>query len=173
MDSDEVYKIIGYIVAVIFFIYLISKAFRLNVRVIEGLSFGSNKKDDKKDDNKSSGFGSNNSGGSSVGGGGGSGIRDNKGNEKSTEDDDKKIIVKEKENDEIKKNIVKKKELYKDALSASYNHVVYSLIEVSSRFITDDFTSNDVNNGLMNQIKRMKDTLDVLDFAYNEVVNLS
>jgi hypothetical protein len=37
MDSDEIYKIIGYFVAVIFFIYLISKALSMNVRVIEGM----------------------------------------------------------------------------------------------------------------------------------------
>lgn len=40
MDSDEFYKFIGYAVAVIFFIYLISKAFSLNVRVIEGMAGG-------------------------------------------------------------------------------------------------------------------------------------
>ncbi len=38
MDSDEIYKFIGYTVAVIFFIYLISKAFSMNVRLIEGLA---------------------------------------------------------------------------------------------------------------------------------------
>jgi hypothetical protein len=43
MDSDEIYKIIGYVVAVIFFIYLISKALSLNVRVIE--AFGGKKSD--------------------------------------------------------------------------------------------------------------------------------
>jgi hypothetical protein len=38
MDTDEIYKFIGYAVAVIFFIYIISKALSLNVRVIEGLT---------------------------------------------------------------------------------------------------------------------------------------
>ena len=46
MDSDEIYKFIGYTVAVIFFIYLISKAFSMNVRLIEGLT--SNDKPEKK-----------------------------------------------------------------------------------------------------------------------------
>ena len=52
MDSDEIYKIIGYIVAVIFFIYLISKAFSLNVRVIEGMT-----SNDKQSNIKNSGRG--------------------------------------------------------------------------------------------------------------------
>ena len=43
MESDEIYKFIGYAVAVIFFIYLISKALTLNVRVIEGLTITSDK----------------------------------------------------------------------------------------------------------------------------------
>ena len=38
MDTDEIYKFIGYAVAVIFFIYIISKALSINVRVIEGLT---------------------------------------------------------------------------------------------------------------------------------------
>ena len=35
MDSDEIYKFIGYTVAVLFFIYIISKILRLNTRIIE------------------------------------------------------------------------------------------------------------------------------------------
>ena len=48
MDSDEIYKFIGYTVAVIFFIYLISKAFSMNVRLIEGLATKETSNPDKK-----------------------------------------------------------------------------------------------------------------------------
>jgi hypothetical protein len=38
MELDDLYKFIGYSVVVLFFIYLISKAMRINARVIEGLT---------------------------------------------------------------------------------------------------------------------------------------
>ena len=41
MNSDEIYKFIGYAVVVIILIYVISKAFSLNVRLIEGMTTGS------------------------------------------------------------------------------------------------------------------------------------
>jgi hypothetical protein len=54
MDSDEIYKIIGYFVAVIFFIYLISKALSMNVRVIEGMIGSSSSSDSKSSSSSSS-----------------------------------------------------------------------------------------------------------------------
>jgi len=38
MESDEIYRFVGYAVVVIFFIYLISKAFTMNIRMIEGFT---------------------------------------------------------------------------------------------------------------------------------------
>ena len=54
MDSDEIYKIIGYFVAVIFFIYLISKALSMNVRVIEGMIGSSSSSDSKSSSSSNS-----------------------------------------------------------------------------------------------------------------------
>jgi hypothetical protein len=42
MDSDEIYKFIGYTVAVLFFIYIISKILRLNTRIIEAFGVDTN-----------------------------------------------------------------------------------------------------------------------------------
>ena len=65
MDSDEIYRFIGYAVAVLFFIYIISKTIRLNARVIEGYnSFDGN---DNGNSNSNSGGGND----SNSGGGGG------------------------------------------------------------------------------------------------------
>ena len=38
MESDEIYRFVGYAVVVIFFIYLISKALTMNIRMIEGFT---------------------------------------------------------------------------------------------------------------------------------------
>ena len=62
MDSDEIYKIIGYFVAVIFFIYLISKALSLNVRVIE--AFGGSSSSSKSSAKSSAGSASGSKSGS-------------------------------------------------------------------------------------------------------------
>ena len=38
MESDDIYKFIGYAAVVLFFIYLLSKVMKLNARIIEGLT---------------------------------------------------------------------------------------------------------------------------------------
>lgn len=46
MDSDDVYKFIGYTVVVMFFLYIISKTMRLNARIIEGMAGAIGRKKD-------------------------------------------------------------------------------------------------------------------------------
>jgi len=149
METDEIYKFIGYAVAVIFFIYLISKAFSLNVRVIEGMV--GNKKDGKKDSD--------------------GGISANRDSVTNGDDMDKKIIEKEKGNDKQKEVLIKNKEQYKDALSVAYNRELYLLISKTVEIELLD-VKQDVDN-LYKQLKSKKDYLDVLDFAYNEVDKLA
>ena len=38
MESDDVYKFIGYAVVVLFLIYLLSNVMKINTRIIEGLT---------------------------------------------------------------------------------------------------------------------------------------
>ena len=152
MDSDEIYKIIGYIVAVIFFIYLISKAFSLNVRVIEGMTSNDKQSNIKKNKNNEGG--------------------------KETDEEKKTISEKEKQNDDIKSDILKDKDNYKDSLNAAYTNQLYALIKLSTEVgFKQDFTKMDFPDqstvDKYNKLKSMKDYLDILDFAYNEVVNLS
>jgi hypothetical protein len=52
MDSDEIYKFVGYAVIVLFFIYVISKTIRFNTRIIEGLENKSSSKKDSADQEK-------------------------------------------------------------------------------------------------------------------------
>jgi len=152
MDSDEIYKFIGYAVAVIFFIYLISKAFSLNVRVIEGMTFIN---DDKTD------------------------IKNNKDSGKET--GDKKQISKKMEDDNniIKNSLINKKNEYKDILSAAYNHQLYSLIELSAQIGTKqtnsklDGTLDQTSVDAFKNLKVMKDYLDILEFSYDQVSDLS
>ena len=181
MDSDEIYKIIGYTVAVIFFIYLISKAFSLNVRVIE--SFSGDDEEDNKEDKKSSG-------GRAI-------FLNNNKETEGVKDDDyfKKMINNmEKRNDEIKEYIIKKKDFYRDALSVQYNYYLYSLISVSIGMLALSDGSDDDGErtkeereerernrkereeNLMKYMgiyKQIKDYMGVLDFAFNEIDNIN
>jgi hypothetical protein len=154
MDSDDIYKYIGYTVAVIFFIYLISKALSLNVRLIEGLTPNSKNKETAN-------------------------IRNNKDNEFNTEDDStkQKITDKKNQNKSINEDMVKNKDNYKDSLSAAYNNQLYALIQLSAKVgFTQDFTDmglpDQTTTDNINKLKNMKDFLEILDFAYNEVDNL-
>jgi hypothetical protein len=151
MDSDEFYKFIGYAVAVIFFIYLISKAFSLNVRVIEGMtSISSSSKSDSKyskDKKKESGV--------------------KKEQLKKMEDD----------NESVKKTLLDEKDEFKDVLSAAYNHQLYSLIELSAQIGTkQDNSKTDMPDQAtidsFNKLKSMKDYLDILEFSYNQMDEL-
>jgi hypothetical protein len=148
MDSDEFYKFIGYAVAVIFFIYLISKAFSLNVRVIEGMtSSSSSSKSDDKDKKKESGV--------------------KKEQLKKMEDD----------NESVKKTLLDEKDEFKDVLSAAYNHQLYSLIELSAQIGTkQDNSKTDMPDQAtidsFNKLKSMKDYLDILEFSYNQMDEL-
>lgn len=151
METDDFYKFIGYTVAVIFFIYLISKAFSLNVRVIEGMtSSGSGSKSDIKN-NKDSG--------KETG--------DKKANLKKMEDD----------NESVKKKLLEEKDEYKDVLSAAYNHQLYSIIDLSAQIGTkqDNSTTNMPDQATIdsfNKLKSMKDYLDTLEFSYDQINEL-
>ena len=149
MEADEFYKFIGYAVAVIFFIYLISKAFSLNVRVIEGMTSSSSSSSSKSDikNNKDSG--------------------EKKDNLKKMEDG----------NDSVKKTLLDEKDEYKDVLSAAYNHQLYSIIELSAQIGTkQDNSKTDMPDQAtidsFNKLKSMKDYLDILEFSYNQMDEL-
>ena len=170
MDSDEVYKTIGYIVAVIFFIYLIGKALTLNVRVIEGLTSSKDKKKDSKDSKDSKGSKKN--------------VKDNKYDDvdkKTTEEqskDDKEFFTRlESKNDEIRQQIVDKKEACKDYLSLAYNRTLYLVIGLSSNMLFGSYNDKiempkqeTLDN--MNKLKTIKDYLDIVEFAYNQIDEL-
>jgi len=157
MDSDEVYKTIGYIVAVIFFIYLIGKALTLNVRVIEGLTSNDSKKNIK--DNKVDDEGKD---------------KDNKKSSKKTQEN---LSNKEKQNEDNKNKILDRKETTKDMLSATYNHNLNLIIGYSaalgrnqSSSITELPTQEEIDN--MNKLKTIKEYLDIVEFAYNQLDEL-
>ncbi len=152
------YKFIGYAVVVIFFIYLISKALSLNVRIIEGLT---SSKDGKK------------------------GIKDNKyddegkdkDSEKTSKNAQRKLSNKEKQNEDNKKEILDRKENTKDILSATYNHNLNVIINLAGSIgLGQDFSKKNMPKqeeiDSMNKLKTMKDYLDILEFAYNEVDEL-
>jgi hypothetical protein len=158
MDSDEVYKTIGYIVAVIFFIYLIGKALTLNVRVIEGMTSSKDKKKDSKDSKK--------------------GIKDNKlddeGKDKSNESTQRAITKMEKGNDGVKKDYLKETESAKDILSATYNRTLYLVMQMSTVIGLTGLnydkieTPNQETLDNINKLKTMKEYLDIVEFAYNQ-----
>lgn len=152
MDSDEVYKTIGYIVAVIFFIYLIGKALTLNVRVIEGLTSSKKGIKDNKLDDEGKG-------------------KDNKKSSKKTQEN---LSNKEKQNEDNKKKILDRKETTKDMLSATYNHNLNLIINLSTSIgQMDDFsklelpTQEEIDS--MNKLKTIKEYLDIVEFAYNQL----
>jgi hypothetical protein len=187
MDSDEIYKIIGYTVAVIFFIYLISKAFSLNVRVIESFA-GDDEEEDKKDDKK------NNIGARAI-------FLNNNKETIGAKDDDyyKKMINNmEKKNDEMKETITQNKDLYRDVLSVQYNYYLYALISSSpillifSDAAQDDIEGDDEESRkkrerrdegragrqkfvleYMDVLKKIKDQMGILDFLFNELENIN
>ena len=152
MESDEFYKFIGYAVAVIFFIYLISKAFCLNVRVIEGMtSINDNKTD----------------------------IKYYKDSGKETGNNQQMVQKMEDDNNIVKKSLIDQKNEYKDILSAAYNNQLYSLIELSAQIGKKQDNSKAV--GAQDQasidafknLKVMKDYLDILEFSYDQVNDIS
>ena len=155
MDSDEVYKFIGYAVAVIFFIYLITKSIKLNVRVIEGMTSSNDSKKNIKD-NKVDDEGKD---------------KDNKKTSKKTQEN---LSNKEKQNEDNKKKILDRKETTKDILSATYNHNL-NLIIVHSAALgrNQDFSTSEmpkqeeIDN--MNKLKTIKEYLDIVEFAYNQL----
>ena len=149
MESDEVYKFIGYAVAVIFFIYLISKAFSLNVRVIESMTTIS----DNNSEIKTSG--------------------------KETGNNEQMIQKMEDDNNNLKKSLIDNKNVYKDILSAAYNKQLYSLIDLSVKIGINqnnykmDVASDQASIEAFKNIKAMKDYLDILEFSYEQVNDLS
>ena len=152
METDEFYKFLGYTVAVIFFIYLISKAFSLNVRVIEGMTSSSSSSSS-------------------------SSIKNNKDSGKETGDKKDNLKKMEDGNDSVKKKLLGEKDEYKDVLSAAYNHQLYSIIELSARIGTKQDTSttdmpDQATIDSFNKLKSMKDYLDIVEFAYNQMVEL-
>jgi hypothetical protein len=157
MDSDEIYKAIGYIVVIIFFIYVISKIFRLNTRIIEGFDDAvSNKKDNTSTNKKSS---SN----KSV-------------NQEDIKKEIDKLIAKEKSlKDYLQIYIRENKDNYGTLMDSLYNITNYRMIKLVLE--TSDKVNNNPDSGetkaALEQINNMKEFMNTLTYTYKTLDNLS
>ena len=144
MESDEIYKFIGYTVAVIFFIYLISKAFSLNVRVIEGMTSSSDNKSEIKNNNDNN-------------------------KEKSKKMEDSSNSIKQKlinEKDQYK-NVLSAAYNHQLYSIIELSAQIASNQDTSSVKMPDQLSIEAFKN-----IKAMKDYLDVLELSYDQLNEL-
>ena len=146
MDSDEVYKFIGYSVAVIFFIYLISKAFSLNVRVIEGMTSSSDKKSEIKNNNDSG---------------------NNKEKSKKMEDNNNSIKQKLIDEKDEYKNVLSAAYNHQLYSLIELSAQIGANQDNSSTKMPDQETIDSFN-----KLKSMKDYLDILELSYDQLDQL-
>ena len=146
MESDEVYKFIGYSVAVIFFIYLISKAFSLNVRVIEGMTSSSDKKSEIKNNNDSG---------------------NNKEKSKKMEDNNNSIKQKLIDEKDEYKNVLSAAYNHQLYSLIELSAQIGANQDNSSTKMPDQETIDSFN-----KLKSMKDYLDILELSYDQLDQL-
>jgi len=144
MESDEVYKFIGYSVAVIFFIYLISKAFSLNVRVIEGMTSSSDKKSEIKNNNDN-----------------------NKEKSKKMEDNNNSIKQKLIDEKDEYKNVLSAAYNHQLYSLIELSAQIGANQDNSSTKMPDQETIDSFN-----KLKSMKDYLDILELSYDQLDQL-
>ena len=170
MDSDEIYKFVGYAVAVLFFIYLISKALSLNVRIIEGAT---TIKDSSSKGNSSKGNSSKSNSSKN------SKKKDIENNNINDTKNESKSVVESFEKDEKRISNFRlgitngvSGDVLKDQLTITYKYRVNQIVELNSFVVPDtsEITrpSKDTLDR-MNELKILKDHLDVLEFIYDEV----
>jgi hypothetical protein len=145
MDSDEIYKFVGYAVIVLFFIYVISKTIRFNTRIIEGLENKSSSKKDSADQ------------------------------EKVKKDTEKLNTKENTLKDYLQIYVQENKDNYGNMMDSLYNVTNYRMIKLiidNAENINNKPDAGETKAAI-NQIKDMKELMNTLSYAYKTLDSLS
>ena len=165
MESDEIYKFIGYAVAVLFFLFVITKVLKLQTRIIEGARNRTNKEKNKENNKEKKKKKKANG--------------EDEEDEEDEEDDKKKVKTYDQDVlidkiDDAQKVEYKlanylditdsdNKQNYKDFITSKYNSLNYQMLQ-------QYFDGTGGDNKAYNDLKT---SMDTLEFLYNSIDRLA